>query len=413
VDWEQVFAEHSGEDCWFGVDGGKHELFTVLRWRTGGFERPWRVANPGEVASLVPWLAKFSKGRRLIVAMEPSGTYLDALRQALGDVGVEAHWVSPKQSHDFAEVFDGVPSQHDGKDAAVIAELAAIDKSRPWPYRHPSEAEQELVSGVEWIDIHRREKAAWCGRVEGLLARHWPEVKELLSMRSITLLRALAHYGGPRVLAADAEAASRLQKWGGRFLNETKIQDLIRSAASTVGVRPTNEDLLRLARYASKALAADAEIKQARRALKRLAAKNPVITAMATVVGVVTACVLWVYLGDPRDYVCGSAYRKAMGLNLKERSSGQWKGRLKISKRGHSAVRRWLYFSALRMIHQRPVQVWYQAKKAKSGGKGRPAVIGVMRKLALALFHVARGATFEPSRLFPGRRVPAASRKGQ
>jgi transposase len=223
--------------------------------------------------------------------MEPSGTYLDAFRQALGDAGVEAHWVSPKQSHDFAEVFDGVPSQHDGKDAAVIAELAAIEKSRPWPYRQPSEAEQQLVSGVEWIDIHRREKAAWCGRVEGLLARHWPEAKELLSVKSFTLLQALAHYGGPRVLAADTEAAAQLRKWGGRYLSETKIQDLIRSAANTVGVRPTSEDLLRLARYASKALAADAEIKQARRALKRLAAKNPVITAMARVVGAVTACV--------------------------------------------------------------------------------------------------------------------------
>jgi transposase len=143
-----------------------------------------------------------------------------------------------------------------------------------------------------------------------------------------------------------------------------------------------------------------------------LAAKNPVITAMATVVGVVTACVLWVHLGDPRDYVCGRAYRKAMGLNLKERSSGQWKGRLKISKRGHSAVRRWLYFTGLRLVQERSVRVWYQAKKAKSGGKGRLAVIGVMRKLALAIFHVARGATFEPSRLFPGRRAPVASRKG-
>ena len=40
---------------------------------------------------------------------------------------------SSKAASDYAEVFDGVPSQHDGKDAAVVAELAAIGKSRPWP----------------------------------------------------------------------------------------------------------------------------------------------------------------------------------------------------------------------------------------------------------------------------------------
>ena len=41
-----------------------------------------------------------------------------------------------------------------------------------------------------------------------------------------------------------------------------------------------------------------------------------------------------------------------MGLNLTEFSSGK----LKISKRGHSQVRRWLYFSALRWIKAEPVK---------------------------------------------------------
>src|SRR5262249_54793102 len=49
------------------------------------------------------------------VAMESSGTYGDALRQALGDNGIEVQRVNGKAAHDYAEVFDGVPSQHDGK----------------------------------------------------------------------------------------------------------------------------------------------------------------------------------------------------------------------------------------------------------------------------------------------------------
>jgi hypothetical protein len=28
-----------------------------------------------------------------------------------------------------------VPSQHDGKDAAVVAELAAVGKAKPWAYQ--------------------------------------------------------------------------------------------------------------------------------------------------------------------------------------------------------------------------------------------------------------------------------------
>ena len=63
--------------------------------------------------------------------------------------------------------------------------------------------------------------------------------------------------------------------------------------------------------------------------LKRLAQKNETIRRQAEAVGTATACVLWVSLGDPKDYHCGEAYRKAMGLNLKERSSGKHKGKLK------------------------------------------------------------------------------------
>ena len=33
---------------------------------------------------------------------------------------------------------------------------------------------------------------------------------------------------------------------------------------------------------------------------------------LAGVVGLGTACVLWVMLGDPRNYPCGAAYRKAL-----------------------------------------------------------------------------------------------------
>ncbi len=61
--------------------------------------------------------------------------------------------------------------------------------------------------------------------------------------------------------------------------------------------------------------------------------RHVVLQAQGKVVGVPTACVLWTSTGDPRKYHAAAAYRKAMGLNLVERSSGKYKGRLRISKR--------------------------------------------------------------------------------
>src|SRR5262249_31491464 len=139
----------------------------------------------------------------------------------------------------------------------------------------------------------------------------------------------------------------------------------------------------------------------ARRRLRQLAASQPTIGAMGEVVGLVTACVLYVELGNPQDYPCGPAYRKAMGLNLKGRSSGRWQGQLKISKRGPSVVRRWLYLAALRWVRQEPVRTWYLRQKTQRRGAAKPALVGVMRKLALALYRVGgRGEPFERVQLY-------------
>jgi transposase len=60
---------------------------------------------------------------RLEVALEPSGTYQDALCRHLSELGIPIYRVSPKRVHDAAEVYDGVPSLHDAKSAYIIARL--------------------------------------------------------------------------------------------------------------------------------------------------------------------------------------------------------------------------------------------------------------------------------------------------
>src|SRR3712207_7444337 len=99
--------------------------------------------------------------------------------------------------------------------------------------------------------------------------------------------------------------------------------------------------------------------------LARLVRGRAALEAQARVVGCATACVLWASVGDPRAYPCGEAYRKAMGLNLTERSSGRQQGELHISKRGKPLARRWLYLAALRLVKRAGVREWYQAKKQR------------------------------------------------
>jgi transposase len=389
-----------GQPVVVGVDVGKFELRVVARWGDQQFERPWRVANPSQVPILVRLLQGLASGRSLRVALEPSGTYGDALRQALHDAGLETWRINPKLSKDYAEIFDGVPSQHDGKDAAIIAELTALGKASLWSSEPAPAWEQELSYWVDGLEAQRRILMLWQGRLEALLARHWPEATRVLRGSSATLLRVLAKYGGPAGLAADPQAEARLQDWGGRFLGVAKARALLASARTTVGVRPQEWQQRQIREEARHALEARRQFRHRQAQLRRLAKDHEVLSMMGQAVGVPTACVLWASVGDPRAYASGPAYRKAMGLNLVERSSGTHQGELHLSKRGHPRSRQWLYFAALRLVQRGRVRRWYEAKKARDGQEAKRAVVAVMRKLALAVYRVAQGRPFDPERLF-------------
>lgn len=79
-------------------------------------------------------LARIAAERPLVTAMEPTGTYGDALRQALSDAGLRVDRVGAKACH------------------------------------------------VDWMDAQRRQYAMWLGRLEGLLSRHWPEATRWMEL---------------------------------------------------------------------------------------------------------------------------------------------------------------------------------------------------------------------------------------
>ncbi len=308
----------------------------------------------------------------------------------------------PQVAHDYAEVFDGVPSQHDGKDAAVVAELCHLGKCQPWPYAALPEAEQELRYWVERLDERRRLSQACCGRLEGKLARHWPEATRLLKVSGGTLLRVVSRYGGAAGLAGAADGAEQVRRMSRGRLTAEKAAEVVASAASSVGVRATAWEARRMKELALQAMEARRESGVARRRLAELGRGQGPVRAMSAVVGLPTACVLWACNGDPGSYRCANAFVKALGLNLAERSSGVFQGRVKLSKRGKAMSRRWLYFAAMRWVNDPRVRPWYERKKARDGS-GMRALAGVMRKLAKALYHVGgKGEAFDAGRLFPG-----------
>ena len=367
----------------------------------------WKA--PAENTAVLDVLRVFRAAGFLVeVVMEPSGTYGDVLQHQLAKEGFPIFMVSGKRTFDAREVYDGVPSLHDAKSAAIIARLHVEGLSKP--ACAPCPERRQLHAAITIMDLHQRRYLQLVGNLESLLARHWPELPALIELTAASLMALLARIGGPADVAAQRSAAAKLlHGMSHGLMAEDKIAAVLDSAGNSVGV-----PLVGLERDALMVIAAEAHralraFKEAKTAVEKLSAHTPAV-ALAPVVGKTTAAVIYTEVGDAKSFSSTGSFLKAMGLNLKEKSSGTIKGQLKLTKRGSSRVRHYLWLAVFRWIQKDPIaNAWYQRKKERDGGKSSRAAVALMRKLAKALYYVGRGATFDSSKLFDVRRLGLAA----
>ena len=394
-----------------GLDVAKDEIVSVVRWPDETFERPWKIENPVEIDELLQRLLLLKENcDSLTIGLESTGTYSESVRYAMTAAGLEVHRVSGKAVSDYKEIFDGVPSQHDGKDAAMIAELTCYGKGTPWPYQPLSENEQAIRHQVARLAAYRTQTNQWLGRVEGILARHWPELTGYLRLGSATLLNICSDYSSPAAVAASDASRQQLRSWGRGQLAWSKIDAIIESARTTSGVPIGESEMFWLKELAGQAIAGLAAVNSAEKELRKLAEEHESMKPYVQAVGAVTLCTIWATVGDPRQYSSSGAFLKALGLNLKELSSGKRKGELAITKRGPSLARKLLFYWALRGVQHPRLKGWYrqfQRVGKSTGGNSEhrkmKGLVAMMRKLCKSLWYVYhRGEEFDYAKVFPG-----------
>lgn len=405
VDATVVAAEVGVGRVVFAIDVAKVDMVAAVVAGDGRVLRTVCWKNPlenGLVLALLEGLV--AAGLSVEAVMEPSGTYGDVLREQLLEHGVPVFRVSGKRTHDAAEVYDGVPSLHDAKSAAIIAKLHLDGASAPWG--ELSEEKRELKAAIATMDLYRAQHQRLIHSLESSLARHWPELTQHLELSSATLVALLARIGGPReVTAASEEARRLLHGMSHGLMSVETIEGVMQSAASSVGVRLVAQERVGLMTLAAEAHRALKEFKKAKGVVEGLSTSGAA-QRLAGTTGKTTAAVLVADVGDPLDYPGTRAYLKAYGLNLKEKSSGRQKGQLSITKRGPSRARQYLWLAVVRWIQKDAVaRAWYEHKIKRDGGRRARGVTALMRKYAQALFHVARGVALDSTKLFDVSRL--------
>ena len=395
INWPQLRQLFAGQALVFAVDVAKEQQFALLS-NTEQSESVLIQWNHSEqTAELINELKQLNIP--ITVVMESTSTYGDALRYQFRQAGFAIYQASAKRVHDAKEIYDGVPSLHDAKAAWLIARLHKEGLTKPW--HELDDKERELNAVRREYELHQSQYERNQNRLEAFLSRHWPEVLLLLPLDSVTLESLLIDYGGPEQIAAGAEqAANDMRRWGKSGLSSKKIEQVIHSAAITLGQPCIAAERRYLQALAEELRHSRKQAKKAKQALEVGVEADAGLKEMGLTIGKVTTAILIGLHLDPRHFGCARSYLKALGLNLKEKSSGQDHGKLKLTKRGSALARKYLYFAALRLIKNDPVvAAWYRNKvdpRAKS-----KTVIAFMRKLAMALWHVARGKPFDAKKL--------------
>ena len=400
VNWERIGAQTQGQRIIFGTDVAKEDFFAVLMKADHSVIETLKWVHPQQTRALVAHLLDDLKGAHLEVAMEPSGTYGDALRGYLSERGVSVYQVSPKRVHDVAEVYDGVPSLHDAKAAYLIGRLHLEGVSKPWPALSEARRDQQaLIAELEMFESARQRNL---NRLEAALSRHWPELEHILDPTCVSVLSLIGEYGSAQEVAAHrSEAQQLLQRIGRSRLDAEKVQRVLDSSATTLGIPCTEAERYFLQMLGRELVRGHQRVQEIEHRIAHAVAADPLLTHMATVIGKTTSVVLGATVGSPVEYPNPHSYLKALGLNLKERSSGKHKGQLKITKRGPGQARAYVYFAALRWLYRDPViGAWYQHKIKRDGNRKGKAIVAIMRKLVLALWHVAQGEVFDSRKLF-------------
>ena len=399
VRWEEVADRVKDKTVVWAVDVAKVEQFGVLMDSEREVVVTVKWAHPAETPTLVERLRGLACGS-LTAVMESTGVYGDTLRRQLREAGIEVHLMSAKRVHDACEVYDGVPSMHDAKAAQVIGRLYFEGASRVWVEASEQQRSHDAIGRL--YRLYQKQHQQQQNRLEAALQRHWPELTEYLELDSVTLEDLLLSFGSPAELSVRAEEGrERMRRISRGKLAAEKIEAVLESARRSIGVPCVAAEREYL-------MALGAELRHSREQKERVGLRlsaltqaDPELHALGVTIGRVTTGLLIAEGLDPRAYPNSGSYCKAFGLNLKEKSSGQHKGQIKITKRGSGLTRRDLYLATLRLInHNEIVSTWYEKKVQAQGGHHKlKIVVALMRKLSRALWYVARGQAFDARRL--------------
>jgi transposase len=349
-----------------------------------------------------------NKCQRMLIAMEPSGIYWQALYERLKSCGYGVCLVHCQAVRNNRKTMQDGTSKTDEKDAYSIFDLLRQGK-----FFLPVDRDPELQAAYRLMRRHmvlKKRVSQLRNHLRAAIHLTFPELNPLVKdLTQPTALRFLQVNptpisilrNGQRHFLETWQPRSRCGQW-----RPEKFQQLYDLAQHSIGL----SDPYGIDEFAIKALAhdlADALAKQQLwldKAIELLAPRADFQVLMQLPrIGQPTAAAILTAIGDLSTYTNGKQLVKLAGLDIRLFESGSSIRKLpKISHVGSAYLRYWLYHYALRLVaHEPHFTAYYQRRKHQSPGKGagQRALIAVCDKTIRMIYRILTDyAPYDPKK---------------
>jgi len=312
--------------------------------------------------------------REVVVGLEPTGTYHQAIAAFLEAQGADVLLISSSVAYWNRRTHDGTWDKNDRKDAANCADL--LEQGKILFYSQPTGPLADLRRLVKVLRRARAELASCKAR--------W----------RTTLRPALAPMGAPLPNRLRVELPAVLQAWE----RPTRGYPAQPQGRLALGLAIACADL------GAQVTAVQARIAAIEAALTPLADQVPAYALLRTIPGVgpTVGAILVAEIGDIAWYTKFSELRKLAGLDIVRVQSGQYAGQMRISKCGRGLLRWALYHAAIGVARTPAGRGRLAAFKAKRRGDrfaGFKATVELAAKQLRLVWGVWRsGRPYDPTR---------------
>ena len=360
--------------------------------------------------TLLCWIQSLQAAHNLnfaIIGMEPTGHYWLSVSRWLSEKQFEVVIVNPHLVKKNKENRDNTPPKSDKKDALVSADMV---KNGYYSFiRNTPEAFEELRVLLSNRDSVVTRLVSAKNQIHRWVDVVFPELrqvfKNLMCRGSLATLRLFPTPEELRKLTLQ-DVVKGWKSIMQRQPGDKKAQTLIALANHSIGSKQaTHAYKLHLKQLLAEYDLACEQLQVVEREIIAVLDRIPFAKSMLAVKGI-SAISLAGILGEAGDlsgFAHGNALLRHAGLNLAEASSGKWTGQMKISKRGRSRLRRFIFMMTMSLVGNNPdfkaLHAYnVQVKKMKK----MRSLMKLCGKLARILVGMARSnETYNPQKTKP------------